>query len=525
MGRKPFSEWLLRRTGLDQAVYNYMTDIINGTNDIFKTPVSDEFLYEVKKNYTWYKGSVVDLCNFYRNVPLPNSFNGYANTNFWNFCNRDHRLQKVHIPVASMISGYMTSLIFSQMPQYNITARSESAAADLENIIDMTFEENKIEKLVQRGVQMESYSGALAARISVDTDFSSTPIIQFYPAGDFEIKEKYDRIYEIVFKDIYERGKSVYLLRSTYGRGYIKYKLLDITKPDVKEVPLTMLEETAGLRNVYIVDEKGKPLPVLLAAYKVNRECNALNPNSNLGASDYRGLESVFDQIDLIASLRGTYFRYGSKVKTILSEDQLEKDSEGNVVVKDLVGLDYLILKDSNPQDTQQVRDTMVPTLSQQAFDDAMKSLIGTCCDAAGISRTAFGIETAGRNASAEALEIRENSSYKTRAAKTKLWAAFLEDLMRLILIYALIVPKETQDSEEDIVYITKAPYNEVGYSVVFPPYSPETDDERAERIKKIEDSGYITHEDAIRMYYEPILNSKQIGGKVTELLGNNTVS
>lgn len=519
MAKKSFSDWLLKFTGLDKAVLNYMSDVLNNQTLDLADLANDEIRYDINKNYVWYKGNVTDLCNFYKNVPTPNSFNGYTNTNFWNFCNRDHRLQKVHIPVASMISSYMSSLIFSQMPRYSIITSNMDKTKLYEQAITDIFEDNDIENLFETGTQLESYSGSIAAKFTIDTNFSNTPVIQLYPAGEFEIREKYGRIFEIVFKDVYEYDKSTYLLKSRYGRGYIKYELYDISnKKKVTQVPLYTIPETSELTDVYIIDQQGKPLNCLLAAYKVNKKCNSVVPNSQQGASDYDGLESVFDEIDLIASLRGTYFRYGSKVKTILTEDQLEKDNEGNVIVKDLVGLDYLIIKDSNPADTQQIRDTVVPNLSQQAYDDAIRSLIGIACDRAGISRTAFGIETAGRNASAEALEIRENQSYKTRARKIKLWSKFIEKLMELSLIFAQVIQTNaTKNEEGDSIFTIEADKG-ISYVVEFPPYEPESDEERATRIKSIEDTGYITHEDAIKLYYEPILEPKQIDAKVKEL-------
>lgn len=510
-----FTDFILKRLDKDK-VAEYLQDL-DVSDSKFHNEENDAIIYRVKENYAWFKGSSASLAYFYKNVSDPESFSGYKENNFWKWSQKDSKVPKVHIPVASQISQAMSTLVFDEFPSWDISAGSQERNTALSQIIEDCFAENGFTNMCQKGAQLESYSGSLACKFTLDPEFSNTPILEFYPFGDFWINEKYGRIFEIVFKDLYEVGKKKFLLNSIYGKGYIKYKLFDITEKK-REVPLNTLESTKGLKNIRFIDEAGKPLQIMMAAYKVNRPANPDAPNSNLGCSDYAGLASIFDAIDSLASLRQNYFKYGSRIKRVVSEDQLEKDNEGNVIVKeDSDGLDLLVLKDSNPMDTTQIKDTVVPSLSDAPFAEAIANHIGYCCDRCGLSRTSFGVEQAGRNASAESLSVRQDANYRTRQAKVKLWTKFIEDIMELVLIYS--VTQDIKEVEGTAVITIPSAILGYSYTVTFPPFEQESDAERAERIINIESTGYITREDALKLYYEPLLEPKDVEAKVKEMI------
>ena len=493
------SDWIIKklkiRETVDDSVYSYLSDIYSG-KDVKLSELKDDIYYNTL-NQTLYEGNTEDIMYFYQNY-APSNFNQDDISIFWNKAVLDKRLPKVHIPLTKQISDFMPGLLFNNVPKYSVSTGNKDSDKRLNSIISGALESNDFSNLLKHGAILESYSGAVAAKFIIDPKFSTEPIIVLYPKSSIRVRYKYGKVFEVVFIDIYDKGKVTYKLESTYGYGYIKYKLYDTTKH--REVPLSTIEETKELVDIYVV-QNGKPYGKLLCAYKVNK------PGTIDGESDYSGIYSLQEALDAIASYRQLYFKYGSRIKTTVTEDQLEKDENGNVVIRDLEnnGLDILVLKDKNINGTENIRDTIIPTLSDQAFEDAITDISKKIVNAVGLSLVSFGLEQSGRNASAEQLIIREASNYKLREKKLSLWEQFIEDLMELSLVYKLIMSDTSGTNTFNI------PEFKYSYIVQFPDARVRSDLERAEYIQKLESTGYIDHEEALRMYYEPLLESDEL--------------
>ena len=500
------SEWIIKKLKIqkkvDETVYGYLNDIYNGKN-VKLSELKDDLYYNTL-NQTLYEGNVEDLLFFYKNYS-PSNFKSDDTSIFWNKAVLDKRLPKVHIPLTKQISDFMPGLLFNNPPRYSIKTTAKSLSNNLSQIVSDVLESNDFSNMIKHGAVLESYSGAIAAKFIVDTKFSDEPIIILYPKNSIRVRYAYDKVYEIVFLDMYDKGKETYRLESTYGKGYIKYKLFDTVKN--REVPLNTIDETSNLVDIYIT-QNGKPYNKLLCAYKVNK------PGTIEGESDYNGLYSLQEALDALASYRQLYFKYGSRVKTVVTEDQLEKDTEGNTIIKDYEnnGLDILVLKDRNINGTDNKRDTLVPTLSQQAFEDAMLDISKKIVNAVGLSLVSFGLEQSGRNASALQLEIREAANYKLREKKLSLWEQFICDMMELCLVYKAVMADNSGTNVFDI------PEFNYSYVVQFPDYRVKSFLEKAQEAQQLMATGMVSYEDCIRLLYNDILEEKELNEKVAEM-------
>ena len=237
-----------------------------------------------------------------------------------------------------------------------------------------------------------------------------------------------------------------------------------------------------------------------------------------IGKSDYDGLSDEFNVLDSYESLMANYFRYGSKVKSVFHESELEKDNEGNVKIPNKWGVDAIVLKDSNPQDTEQGIMRELPLLDVQAFTEAIMLVKKTILDKVGLSYSAFGLGNSGAGEAAEALMIRQETSYKTRSEKLMLWKGFLQNLCRLCLVYFDVLNNNPQSVEDRTVFIVNDKY-EFDYDIRFAPYKVQTDKEKAEDIARIRELGFYTEEDAVREFYKDDLSEEEIDNKVKEIL------
>nr|DAH82883.1 MAG TPA: portal protein [Caudoviricetes sp.] len=507
-------DWLFSRAGFQNIISNQIEKQLNGKSIDYTNYSNDKIkIYNKALNKLWYSGNAISLESFYKKNYNPESVKqSIQDSSFWRWSNLEPSITKVHSAFPKSVSNYFSSLLFSSKPVLDVSTGNKSNNKILNKVIDTVLYENNIQSLLQSGAALESYSGGLAAKISLDSDFSDLPIIEFYPYEDIELNLKYSRIFEIIFKDVYYAGKKNYLLKSIYGYGYIKYRLyeLDMQGAIKGEVSLNKIEETKNLKDIYIFNNDGKPLPVLMAVYKQNRSGDIY------AASDYDGLSDSFNVLDSYESLQANYMRYGSKVKRVFTEDQL-LDVNGKRVIPETWGIDAIVLKDMNPVDTKSDVQTLLPNLNITAFNDAICNVKKSILDKVGLSYSAFGLGNSGANEAAEALAIRKEANYKTRLEKLGLWEEFLQKLMRLVLIYTEI-SKDTPITTTDKIGITLSNSYDYNYIVRFAPYQVETDDEKSTRLKIVYENELMTYDDMIKEYYKDTLSEEEINQKIIEL-------
>ena len=505
-------EWLLSKLGATNYVNNILQKELAGRELDLKNYSEDKIVkYNQMLNKLWYSGNALSLESFYKLNVNPESLKTtISDSSFWKWADLEPGITKVHSSFPAAVSQQMSTLLFSETPILDIKTGNKETDKRINTVLDKILDDNNINNLILNGAQLESYSGGIAAKFSIDREFSDYPIIEFYPAEDVEVKTKYGRVFEIVFSDVYKNDHKSYLLHSIYGFGYIKYKLYELREDGSKKnVNLNKCEETKSLRDIYILGNDGKPLNIILAAYKNNK----MN-----GKSDYDGLSDEFNVLDSYESLMANYFRYGAKVKAVFHESELEKDRDGNIKIPNRWGVDAIVLKDSNPEDTQQGIDREMPLLDVQAFIDALNNVKKSILDKVGLAYSAFGLGNSGAGEAAEALTIRQENSYKTRSEKLMLWRPFLQNLCRLSLIYFDVLNNNPQNLKDRTVFIVNDKY-EFDYEVRFAPYKLQSDKEKAEDIARIRDLGFYTDEDAIREYYKDNLSEEEVDAKIKEIM------
>lgn len=296
-----------------------------------------------------------------------------------------------------MISNTFGTLLFNHTPDFSIQSGSKARDEKLEDKLHLMNELNDIVTLLQKGARLQSYSGGVAIKLNYDSSISDLPLFTIYPKEKYAVKKKYGQIIEIDFKDEFENHRLI----TCYGRGYIQYKLY---KGD-RQVPLTELEETAGLKDVVFVDENNNLINILFATV-------IDNPGEQ---SDYEGVISSFHALDEVYSGLVNYMRK-MKPHIFISEDIAPKDAQGRTLrFNDFDNI--ITVLDGNPEgDTSITRDT--PTIQASGYLDSMEAIQRSILSKVGLSPATIGIQDGGANSSGEALTIREFMSNRTRDEK-----------------------------------------------------------------------------------------------------------
>jgi len=430
--------------------------------------------YQEIGNKTWYSGDSAMIRAFFtRAFGSMRGFQPMQNS-FWR--NVGGNVSLVHLPIASSISETMSNVLFGRMPQIKANTSNKANNKKIDSKLESIFNFNNISSSLQQASQLESYSGTCVGKVFIDKDFDK-PIIQWFPSEYVEEHSKFGKVVEVAFKDyLYDCDSNKYELKTICGYGYIRYELWE--DKEHKLVPLSALEDTKGLKDIFFTDENGEPINVLMCVFKQNRVANNMFPTSK-GDSDYTGLWTIFDSIDETASAMVDNIKK-SRTYTFIPQKMLVKDEFGNVDVNKAYGIDVWDVKGNSETEKLPQRD-YVP-ISVEPYISAIRSLTKIALNRVGLSPTTFGLDDSGANASGEALNIRDSRTEKTFKDKSQLWKNALEHLAKLLLIFDYVKANNT--------YVIPSNILNVEFNATFPPYreiSPQ--DKFAKWVEMIDNS------------------------------------
>ena len=455
----------------------------------------------------WYKGTTPEILEFYKTgrdqyVKVPNAYT----PTFMKIVNSgeyiiEGAIKKMnnftvyHESIANVISRAKSGLLFSTTPIVKVEAKSKEKTKKFQDKLDYILKENEMPVISQMAGEWESYSGAIGFKPILDPDFSDVPIVQVYPKEDMIVNRKYGKIISIVFMDKVVNKQKIYILLSEYGRGYVKYRLLD--QVNSKEVPLSTTPETSELQDLYFYDMNGMNIDILMAIYKENR------PG---GRSDYENIIDDFHAIDEVYSNSMNVVRKSAPRRPML-EDNLKQDEEGKKIVPNSYDTDIMLLFNNSPEWHKDVPalqtnpDLETSTRGYLLLTEEIKRNIAT---SVGLSlKTIMGNDPAGANASSDALSIRENIDLKTRDNMKIEWNIALQKLAKLLLIL------DTQKVINSNVYVD--PLEELEILVEF--YNPATPtfEQIALEVKGLLESGLIDLKTALyRLWVETGIKSSE---------------
>ncbi len=462
-------------------------------------------LYNKIENKVWYRGSVAELIQFYKNNNEFTVNRGVQKHQFWKIvgANSIYRLALDHYDLPAMITRAMTTLTFHESPMISLSNGNESLSNTFTNTLNEIYDDNNGDVLFQEAASMMSYSGAVAFKIVKDVNFDY-PIVIPYAKEDFDVVKTYNRVTEIQFKDDYVDNNKNYVLRSYYGKGYITYKLFSLDyQYGEKEVPLNTIEATAGLRPVYLDNN------LMLAVYVENR----------LDArSDYDGIIDELQALDEAYSNLNNFVRK-SKIKTYLPESMMQRDSDGRLVLPNEYDTDNVILYDQTNSDNYKneiIRDVPNMNESTQSYINVIDLHIQSICRTVGLSATTLGFPEASANSSGIALENRETPTFRTRAERNKRWTKAINDLSKILLtvhyaqISTSILPVAIDEPNTDIS-LRLPSFDEFEFNCAFAEYTKPTLDARGQTLITLLEGGLISREEAVKQLWEETKSEEEI--------------
>lgn len=288
------------RTALKNAIRSWLNlTSANGLNiqiDELLDFESNAFVNEI-----WFRGEGYELEQLYKSIPdYKYSFWGAAST-------KGLEIRKIHTGLPKIIVNTLTNVCVDDMQDIKIEHIGR------ENEWNEIERENDFKALVKKAVRKALVTGDGAFKISIDTDVSQYPILEFYEADRIEVKRERGRVKEIRFKKCYSKQGVSYVLKECYGYGYIEYRLFDAYD---NEISLDKLEQTKDLQPVYF--DKS----IIMAEYL---SFFASDKWDGRGQSIFDSKRDNFDALDEAWSQWVDALR-ANRTKTYIPEDLLPRD-------------------------------------------------------------------------------------------------------------------------------------------------------------------------------------------------------
>lgn len=349
-------------------------------------------------------------------------YNGTPQGRFWSRVEQAERSTMLHVPIAKDISTASADLLFSEKPKVTFQTPSTQERFD-EISVGINFWSRILE-----AAETCSALGGVYIKVNWDKALTPYPILSVAQA-DMAIPEfRFGFLQAVTFWTVLEEEKGiVWRLLERHEKGAIITGLYKGTPTEIgKAVPLTYRAETAHLVPVITTG-----IDDILVRYVPNMKPNNLFRGSDLGKSDYAGLEGLMDGLDEIYTslLRDVKLGKGRIIVPETMVDQHGKFSLDKEVftvipvgVTDLDSLPKLV--DCNQFDIR----------SDQHIKAALE-IMDRIISGAGYSPQTFGLKIDGRAESGTALNIRERKSFVTSAKKATYWKAALEQIIELMLI------------------------------------------------------------------------------------------
>ena len=340
-------------------------------------------------NEIWYRGDGYEIEQLYQSIPdYKFSFWGATST-------KGLEIRKIHSGLPKLIVNTLTNICVDDMQDIKI----ENIGKD--NDWKEIEKENDFKNLVKKAVKKALVTGDGAFKISIDTEVSQYPILEYYEADRIEVKRERGRIKEIRFKKQFNKQGVSYVLKECYGYGYIEYKLYDAYN---NEISLDKLEKTKDLQNVYF--DKSLIMAEYLSFFPSDKW-------EGRGQSVFDSKRDNFDALDEAWSQWIDALR-ANRTKTYIPEDLLPRDiNTGAIRAGNAFDNRFIATGTPMQENAQSKIDTVNGAIDYNSYLSTYITALDLCLQGL-ISPSTLGIDTKKLD-NAEAQREKEKTTLYTR--------------------------------------------------------------------------------------------------------------
>lgn len=398
--------------------------------------IKESLTYEgnVLRNRTWYRGDPSELDQFFKQT----ANDLVSKSRFWAAVpSTDLNIRKIHSGLPAMICDTLADIIISDLD--NIDLGSEELNALWEEIEkDNTFTDLLNEAIVETLV-----TGDGAFKVSMDTDVTEYPIIEFFSGDRVDYVYKRGRLQEIKFYTEYPVNSKTYKLEEAYGKGYINYKLYD---EDGKEVPMTFKESIPELKGIKLDDATFNGNFIMAVPLKFFKSPKY----KDRGKSLFDNKTDAFDALDEVVSQWVDAIRDG-RVNKYIPEDLLPKNPANGEILKPNAFDNRFIKIGSTLSESEGSKvETTQADIKYEAYVESYSNALDMCLQGI-ISPATLGIDLK-KTDNAEAQREKEKTTLYTRGKIVDKLTDVIPALISIALMAKDLSVKENADQYEATV-------------------------------------------------------------------------
>lgn len=438
--------------------------------------IQEAYTYETNliRNKLWYRGEAYELEQFFKNI----SSDPVNKSRFW--CavpSKDLSIRKIHSGLPAIMIDKLTDVVISDIDKIEV-----EDSEILNNLWKEISEDNKFNEVLLEAIQNTLISGDGAFKLSIDTDISKYPIVEFFDGDRVEYIYNRGRLNEINFKTYYKKKEKRYTLIEMYGPGYVKYKLLDSKD---QEVSLDILEETKNLKEVEYNDKFIMAMPLMF--FKSSKY-------EGRGKSIIDNKSDCFDALDEVISQWIDAIRAG-RVQKYIPENLIPNDPEtGGLLKPNPFDNSFIKTACNVAEDAKNQIDMKQADINFQAYVESYSNAVDMCLQGI-ISPSTLGIDLK-KTDNAEAQREKEKTTLYTRGKMIDTLTEVIPHLVNIIL--------KTND------VLNKRNASEYEVSISFGEYSTPSFDSVVETVGKAKTLGIMSLQKCIDELYGDTMTDEE---------------
>lgn len=452
---------------------------IEGRVITIREPLS--YQTNVLRNRLWYRGDPSELDQFFKQTAL----DPVAKSRFWAASPTEGLgIRKVHSGLSGLLADRLSDIVISDLDGIELKTQAET------DLWDEISKDNKVDKLLGEAITEALAAGDGAFKITIDTDVTEYPIIEFYSGERVDYTYTRGRLQEVLFFTDYAVKEKDYRLVEAYGKGYIRYKLLDSAG---KELPLSTLPETATLQDTTFTGDFIMAVPLMF--FKSPKW-------PDRGKSIFDGKSDNFDALDEVISQWVDAIRSG-RVQKYIPEDLIPKNPETGVLLKpNPFDNQFIAIGSSMKEDDKGKIETVQPQILYEAFVASYAGILDLCLQGI-VSPATLGIDLK-KIDNAEAQREKEKTTLYTRG---KIIEALNEVIPQLVDVVLKV---------QDTMHSRNA--GEYEAAVTFGEYASPSFDTVVETVGKAKTYGIMSLEQAVQELYGDTWTDEQKAEEVMRL-------
>lgn len=426
------------------------------------------------RNKLWYRGDPSELDQFFKKTATDT----VGQSRFWAAVpSEKNSVRKFHSGIPSMIVDRLSDIVMADLEKIEISENKDTTTKWNE-----IAEDNRFDEVLSRAIAETLVGGDGAFKITLDTDLTPYPIVEYYSGDRVEYTHQRGRVREVKFKTDYSQGSKDYQLTETFGYGFIKNELRDSAGNlvDISILPETTLLQDATFSKDYML---AVPMHFFASAKWTGR-----------GKSIFDTKSDNFDALDETISQWVDAIRSGRVVKYI-PRDLLPIDPmTGEHLQPNPFDNQFIALEGSLKEDDEGKIALTQPEINYQAYCETYANNLDMCLQGI-ISPSTLGIDLK-KTDNATAQREKEKTTLYTRGKIVDVLEKVIPEVVNTMLMADATLKGKTVNPED--------------VTITFGEYAAPDFDSTVETVGKAKSYGIMSVEQCVEKLYGDTLNDDE---------------